>query len=86
MRVGWGRAEWGRAEWGRAEWGRAGRGGAGWGRGRVKLKAQTQHTCPKLQILSFRMDVDQAARSNAQEYFGVKDPDYYEFEAHVFIG
>ena len=28
----------------------------------------------------FRMDVDQAARSNAQEYFGVKDPDYYEFE------
>ena len=26
------------------------------------------------------MDVDQAARSNAQEYFGVKDPDYYEFE------
>ncbi len=31
------------------------------------------------------MDVDQAARSNAQEYFGVKDPDYYEFEAHVFI-
>lgn len=31
------------------------------------------------------MDVDQAARTNAQEYFGVKDPDYYEFEAHVFI-
>ena len=26
------------------------------------------------------MDVDQAARSNAQEYFGVKDPDFYEFE------
>ena len=26
------------------------------------------------------MDVDQAARTNAQEYFGVKDPDYYEFE------
>ncbi|CAH1788341.1 unnamed protein product [Owenia fusiformis] len=32
-----------------------------------------------------RMDVDQAARSNAQEYFGVKDPDFYEFEAHVFF-
>ena len=32
------------------------------------------------------MDVDQAARSNAQEYFGVKDPDYYEFEgAFTFI-
>jgi len=26
------------------------------------------------------MDVDQSARSNAQEYFGVKDPDFYEFE------
>ncbi|ELT98539.1 hypothetical protein CAPTEDRAFT_177712 [Capitella teleta] len=32
-----------------------------------------------------RMDEDQAARCNAQEYFGVKDPDYYEFEAHIFI-
>ena len=34
------------------------------------------------------MDVDQAARSNAQEYFGVKDPDYYEFEGktqQIFI-
>lgn len=30
-----------------------------------------------------RMDVDQAARSNAQEYFGVKDPDYYEFEGNM---
>lgn len=29
------------------------------------------------------MDVDQAARSNAQEYFGVKDPDYYEFEGQL---
>jgi len=26
------------------------------------------------------MDVDQSARSNAQEYFGVKDPDFYDFE------
>ena len=30
--------------------------------------------------MTYRMDVDQAARSNAQEYFGVVDPDYYEFE------
>jgi len=30
--------------------------------------------------VNFRMDVDQSARSNAQEYFGVKDPDFYEFE------
>ena len=28
------------------------------------------------------MDVDQSARANAQEYFGVKDPDYYEFEGN----
>ncbi|XP_013398991.1 uncharacterized protein LOC106165353 [Lingula anatina] len=32
-----------------------------------------------------RMDVDQSARSNAQEYFGITDPDFYEFEAHVFF-
>ena len=31
------------------------------------------------------MDVDQSARNNAQEYFGVKDPDFYEFEAHVLF-
>jgi len=29
------------------------------------------------------MDVDQSARTNAQEYFGVKDPDYYEFEGKL---
>ena len=29
------------------------------------------------------MDVDQAARANAQEYFGVKDPDFYEFEGKM---
>ena len=37
----------------------------------------THHVCC---IIIFRMDVDQSARNNAQEYFGVKDPDFYEFE------
>ena len=32
-----------------------------------------------------RMDIDQAARANAQDYFGVKDPDYYEMQAHIII-
>ena len=35
---------------------------------------------PCLLRYHFRMDVDQSARNNAQEYFGVKDPDFYEFE------
>ncbi|VDM63073.1 unnamed protein product [Angiostrongylus costaricensis] len=33
----------------------------------------------------FRMDEDQCARRNAQKYLKVIDPDYYEFEAHVFF-
>lgn len=28
----------------------------------------------------FSMDIDQSARRNAQDYFNVQDPDYYEFE------
>ncbi|CAH1795257.1 unnamed protein product [Owenia fusiformis] len=32
-----------------------------------------------------RMDTDQSARRLAQEHFGIKDPDYYEFEAHIFF-
>lgn len=26
------------------------------------------------------MDIDQSARRNAQDYFNVQDPDFYEFE------
>ncbi|CAI5440716.1 unnamed protein product [Caenorhabditis angaria] len=33
----------------------------------------------------FRMDEDQCARRNAQKYLKVIDPDYYEFEAHIFF-
>ncbi|GAB1605132.1 chitin synthase chs-2-like, partial [Argonauta hians] len=33
----------------------------------------------------FRMDIDQSARRNAQDYFNVQDPDFYEFEAHIFV-
>src|SRR6218665_1737581 len=27
-----------------------------------------------------RLDIDQAARKNAQDFFKINDPDYYEFE------
>lgn len=33
----------------------------------------------------FRLDEDQCARRNAQKYLKVVDPDYYEFEAHIFL-
>ncbi|CAC5366537.1 CHS1 [Mytilus coruscus] len=33
----------------------------------------------------FRLDNDQCARKNAQKFFDVVDPDYYEFEAHIFF-
>nr|XP_037268094.1 chitin synthase chs-2-like [Rhipicephalus microplus] len=32
-----------------------------------------------------RMDEDQSARRNAQKYLRIVDPDYYEFEVHVFF-
>ena len=31
----------------------------------------------------FRLDIDQSARRNAQDYFNVQDPDYYEFEGNL---
>nr|Q8T5G8.1 RecName: Full=Chitin synthase; AltName: Full=Chitin-UDP acetyl-glucosaminyl transferase [Meloidogyne artiellia]AAG40111.1 chitin synthase [Meloidogyne artiellia] len=33
----------------------------------------------------FRLDKDQCARRNAQRYLKVVDPDYYVFEAHIYI-
>ncbi|KRZ13519.1 Chitin synthase 3 [Trichinella pseudospiralis] len=33
----------------------------------------------------FRMDEDQCARRNVQKYLKIVDPDYYEFEAHIFF-
>ncbi|GFR07091.1 chitin synthase chs-2 [Trichonephila clavata] len=40
-----------------------------------------------LQMLKsvLRMDEDQSARRNAQKYLRIVDPDYYEFEVHVFF-
>ncbi len=32
-----------------------------------------------------RMDEDQSARRNAQKYLAFVDPDYYEFEVHIFF-
>ncbi|XP_046403854.1 chitin synthase chs-2-like [Ischnura elegans] len=32
-----------------------------------------------------RLDADQSARHNAQQYFRVVDPDYYKLEIHVFF-
>jgi hypothetical protein len=32
-------------------------------------------------VLTFRLDEDQCTRRNLQLFFGVKDPDYYEFES-----
>ncbi|KAF8790062.1 Chitin synthase chs-2 like protein [Argiope bruennichi] len=40
-----------------------------------------------LQMLKsvIRMDEDQCARRNAQKYLRIVDPDYYEFEVHIFF-
>ncbi|GMR34332.1 hypothetical protein PMAYCL1PPCAC_04527, partial [Pristionchus mayeri] len=43
----------------------------------------TEMTCMLKSI--FRMDEDQCARRNAQKYLKIVDPDYYEFEAHIFF-
>uniref|UniRef100_A0A914HDU6 chitin synthase n=1 Tax=Globodera rostochiensis TaxID=31243 RepID=A0A914HDU6_GLORO len=40
-------------------------------------------TCMLKSIM--RLDEDQSARRNAQRYLKVVDPDYYEFEAHIFF-
>ena len=32
-----------------------------------------------------RMDIDQSARKNAQNFLHVKDPDYYEFESLLIL-
>ncbi|XP_023932322.1 uncharacterized protein LOC106176561, partial [Lingula anatina] len=40
-----------------------------------------------LQMLKsiFRLDMDQCSRRLAQQYLDVNDPDYYEFEGHIFF-
>lgn len=41
---------------------------------------ETRYEMTQLLKSIFRMDSDHSARRNAQKYFGIKDPDYYEFE------
>ncbi|XP_048773867.2 chitin synthase chs-1-like isoform X2 [Ostrea edulis] len=40
-----------------------------------------------VQILKsiFRQDIDQCTRQHLQSGLGIKDPDYYEFQAHIFF-
>ena len=33
----------------------------------------------------FRVDSDYSSRRLARKYLGVKDPDYYEWETHIFF-
>ena len=37
------------------------------------------HSC------AFRVDSDYSKRRLAQKYFGVVDPDYYEWESHILF-
>ncbi|VDP20092.1 unnamed protein product [Heligmosomoides polygyrus] len=46
---------------------------------------ETTHEMTCMLKSIFRMDEDQCARRNAQKYLKVIDPDYYEFEAHIFF-
>ncbi|XP_059171416.1 chitin synthase chs-2-like [Physella acuta] len=46
---------------------------------------ETEREMTELLQSVFRLDIDQSARRNAQDYFNVQDPDYYEFEAHIFV-
>ncbi|KJH49747.1 Chitin synthase [Dictyocaulus viviparus] len=46
---------------------------------------ETTHEMTCMLKSIFRMDEDQCARRNAQKYLKVIDPDYYEFEAHIFL-
>ncbi|XP_076465330.1 chitin synthase chs-2-like [Babylonia areolata] len=36
-------------------------------------------------IFRFSMDIDRSARFIAQKYYNIRDPDYYDFEAHIFF-
>uniref|UniRef100_A0A914D222 Calponin-homology (CH) domain-containing protein n=1 Tax=Acrobeloides nanus TaxID=290746 RepID=A0A914D222_9BILA len=46
---------------------------------------ETPHEMTCMLKSIFRLDEDQCARRNAQKYLKVIDPDYYEFEAHIFF-
>ncbi|CAG5120237.1 unnamed protein product, partial [Candidula unifasciata] len=46
---------------------------------------ETEREMKELLMSVFRLDSDQSARKNAQDFFNVQDPDFYEFEAHIFV-
>uniref|UniRef100_A0A1I7XD52 chitin synthase n=1 Tax=Heterorhabditis bacteriophora TaxID=37862 RepID=A0A1I7XD52_HETBA len=46
---------------------------------------ETAHEMTCMLKSIFRLDEDQCARRNAQKYLKIIDPDYYEFEAHIFF-
>ncbi|KAL4217244.1 Chitin synthase 2 [Mactra antiquata] len=46
---------------------------------------ETENEMTQILKSLFRMDEDQCARRHLQLFFGIRDPDYYEFEAHIFF-
>ncbi|KAK3082737.1 hypothetical protein FSP39_003848 [Pinctada imbricata] len=46
---------------------------------------ETENEMTQILKSIFRMDEDQCARRHLQMFLGIKDPDYYEFEAHIFF-
>ncbi|VDI58932.1 chitin synthase [Mytilus galloprovincialis] len=46
---------------------------------------ETENEMTQIMKSLFRMDEDQCARRHLQMFLGIKDPDYYEFEAHIFF-
>ncbi|KAK3096905.1 hypothetical protein FSP39_004615 [Pinctada imbricata] len=46
---------------------------------------ETRNEMSQLLKSLFRIDIDHSARYLAQRFYGIRDPDYYEFEAHIFF-
>ncbi|KAH3803412.1 chitin synthase chs-2-like isoform X2 [Dreissena polymorpha] len=46
---------------------------------------ETENEMTQILKSIYRLDADQGERRNVQLYFNIWDPDYYEFEAHIFF-